>query len=357
MRNNQHISVWTFLLLTAISTVSAEAGSVSSSTIINLPVNQLQLDTGRNLLYASVPSRAGVGVGNTITRIGLASKSILDSTFIGSEPDAMTLSSDGSQLYVDISGAFKIGEFDPATLTAGPQAGIANNYMIGALASVPGDASTFVGSVLRAGSPKYVGIGVWHFDGTNFTTPGPVGVAATTLAYSDNPSTFYAASGGALAKVTLGPGDALGAVYGGAGLGGTDIPIAFGQGLVVSSHGRATDVASFTPAGLFSGTDLATGVALDAIAHKAYFINQQTISIFDTTTFVPIDTLTIPAVGTAKAFDLTRFGDHGLAFFTDSDKVFLIESNSIGVPKPSTITLVAFGFAGLMASGWQRRKR
>ena len=184
------------LLIAFALAQSTQAGTVSSTTTINLAVNELALDTGRDLLYASVPSRAGVGLGNTITRISLSSKAILDSTFIGSEPKAMALSVDGSHLYVNLSGSFKLREFNPATLAAGPQAAIANNYMIGALAAVPNQPDTFVGSVLRAGSPKYVGTGVWHFDGTNFTTPGPVGIGTTTLAYSEDPSTFYAASGG-----------------------------------------------------------------------------------------------------------------------------------------------------------------
>jgi hypothetical protein len=328
--------------------MDGHAGTVTSTTVFNLPVNGLLVDPVRDILYATVPASAGVGVGNSITRIDLAAKTILDSTFIGSQPTAMAISSDGSQMYVSLSGSYQIREFNPATLTAGPQVPVANNYMIGSLAVVPTHPDTFVGSVLRSGSPIYVGIGVWHFDGTNFTTNGPVGIGAVNLVYSNNPSTFYATSGATLAQVTLGPGDSLSAQYG-PPLGQSDPGIAFGGNLVVSTQARATNTTTFTAAGIFSGGENSGGVAVDAAANKVYLLRGQTIRIFDMTTMLQIDSLTVPQVGTAGAYSLFRYGSHGLAFDTDQGKVMLVESNSIGVPEPSSVMLAGLGFAGLVS--------
>jgi DNA-binding beta-propeller fold protein YncE len=330
----------------------AEASTIESSTVINLPANNLILDPTRNLLYASVPSAGGVGVGNTITRIGLGSQAILDSTFIGSEPGDMALSSDGSQMYVSITGSDKIRAFNPTTLTAGQQVTVWNNELIADMAVVPSHPDTYVGSMVRSGSPLYVGIGVWHFDGTNFTTNGAVGIAAFNLAYSSDPTIFYATSGQTLAKVTLGPGDSLSAQYA-PPLGATDPPISLGGNLLVSAAGRAADLTNFTAAGLFTGGPW-SAVAVDAALHKVFLVHGQTLSVFDTDTFIKIDSLIIPQIGTGQALDLIRFGANGLAFRTDQSKVILIDTNA--VPEPSSFILAAFGLVGLAAWGWRQRK-
>jgi hypothetical protein len=323
--------------------VPATAGTLSSTTIVNLPANEIELAPSGNLLYASVPSSGGVGVGNSITRIDLGTGSILDSTFIGSEPTSFGVSSDGSEMYVYLSGSDKIREFNPVTLTPGPQTTVWNNELIGDVAVVPGQPNTFVTSLLRSGSPMYVGIGVYHFDGTNFATNGAVGIAANHLQYSSDPSIFYATSGGTLAKVTLGAGDSLSAQYGPA-LGATDPAISLSGTSVASAAGRAADLTTFTNAGLFAGGPW-TGVAADAAHNRVFLISGQTISIFDMTTFIKLDTLTIPQVGSAQAFDLTRYGANGLAFRTSQGQVFMIQSTS--VPEPSSVVLALVGLVGL----------
>ena len=341
------LNAWTvtiiFVSATILRAALATAGTLSSTTILNLPANHLELAPSGNLLYASVPSSGGVGVGNSITRIDLASRSILDSTFIGSEPTSFAVSSDGGEMYVYLSGSNKIREFNPVTLTPGPQTTVWNNELVGDLAVVPGQPNTFVTSLLRSGSPIYVGIGVYHFDGTNFATNGAVGIAAYNLQYSSDPSIFYATSGGTLAKVTLGPGDSLSAQYGPA-LGATDPAISLSGNTIASAPGRAADLTTFTNAGLFAGGPW-TGVAADAEHNRVFLISGQTISIFDMTTFIKLDTLTIPQVGSAQAYDLTRYGPNGLAFRTSQGEVFLIQSTS--VPEPSSIVLALASFAGL----------
>lgn len=347
-------------LLVALGLLAASqpsaAGVVTSKTILNLPVNALKMDPVRDILYAAVPSSGGVGVGNSITRIDLLTRTIMDSTFIGSEPQAITVSSDGSQMYVDISGAFKIRAVDLNTMTPGPQSTVPENYIVADLAAVPTRPDTFVASLLRAGSPQYVGLQVWQFDGTTFTHDPIEGIAAYNLAYSPDPSTFYATSGQNLAKVTLGPGDSLSAQYGGS-LGGPDPGIALDGDLLVSTQARAFDLTDFTAAGQFSGGEFSGGVAVDAAAGHVYMLRGQTIRIFDMTTFLQIDSLTIPEVGNAGSYTLLRYGVHGLAFNTDQGQVILIESHAIGVPEPSSVILAVIGIVGLAVSTlWRRRK-
>ena len=72
------------------------------------------------MLYASVPSSAG-SKGNSITPIDPATGTIGSSVFIGSEPNKLALSDNGTTLYTSLDGAFAIRRFDTVTQTAGSQ--------------------------------------------------------------------------------------------------------------------------------------------------------------------------------------------------------------------------------------------
>ena len=70
---------------------------------IPLRTNDLVYSSLTGKLYASVPGSAG-STGNSIASIDPATGVVSSSTFIGSEPNQLTLSDDGHSLYVWLDG-------------------------------------------------------------------------------------------------------------------------------------------------------------------------------------------------------------------------------------------------------------
>src|SRR5947209_2061067 len=66
-----------------------------SVRVISLATNDIVYNKADKTLYASVPSSAGAGGGNSITPIDPITGAVGSSVFIGSEPDALALSDDG----------------------------------------------------------------------------------------------------------------------------------------------------------------------------------------------------------------------------------------------------------------------
>ena len=335
------------------------AGSLTSVNVLNLPTNDFKFDPTRNIFYASVPGRAGVGLGNSITRIDPFSASIIGSSFVGSEPETIALSGDGSVMYVDLEGSQAIRVFDPTTLTPGFQFPVLNGYRVMDIAVLNGQTEDFVASLWRRNaSPVYVGIGLWNVNGNSATLERLDGIAATNLALSDIPNVFYATSGTNLAKVTISSGPLMSATYGAYFNNVTDPDITFAGGRVYSSAGTAVDASTFTLAGNFPGANPSGGVFADPESGKVYYIHGTLIQIYDINTFVPIDTLTVPeAIG--GTYNLYRFGKHGLAFTSDHDQVLFITSQSVGIPEVHTLVLSGIVIAGLIVvtNGAKRRSQ
>src|SRR6185369_16361629 len=75
--------------------------------VIPLPSTHIIYDAGRRLIYAGVPGTAG-NIGNSIVTVDPFQGSVNDAVWIGSEPGAMALSTDGTWLYAGIDTASSI---------------------------------------------------------------------------------------------------------------------------------------------------------------------------------------------------------------------------------------------------------
>jgi DNA-binding beta-propeller fold protein YncE len=87
---------------------------------VALRTNDLVYDQHTRLLFASVPSSAGAR-GNKVTVINPRTATLGLSVFVGSEPDSLALSDDGSRLHVALAGAPAIVPFDVRTRAPGVQ--------------------------------------------------------------------------------------------------------------------------------------------------------------------------------------------------------------------------------------------
>jgi len=83
----------------------------------NLPSNDLVWDPHRQVIYASIPSSAGMQ-GNAIATIDPVSNAILSSVFVGSEPNHLAISQDGRFLYVGLDGSSAVRRFTLPDMTS-----------------------------------------------------------------------------------------------------------------------------------------------------------------------------------------------------------------------------------------------
>ena len=86
----------------------------SGAIRLALPANGLAYDSGRNLLWASIPGNA-VAAGNRVVSIDPGTGNVIDTIFAGSEPGALALSADGSHLFAALGGAPAIASIDLST--------------------------------------------------------------------------------------------------------------------------------------------------------------------------------------------------------------------------------------------------
>jgi hypothetical protein len=107
------LAVWVHL-------VSAQSLENASVAPISLTGNDMVFDSTRNVLYLSIPSSAGFPYGNSIVTIDPATGGVIHTTFVGSEPDRLAISSDGSRVYVGLDGADSFCWWEPATDNVGP---------------------------------------------------------------------------------------------------------------------------------------------------------------------------------------------------------------------------------------------
>ena len=111
------------VLLCSIHCVSlAQSTLLDNATVIEFeaPVNDVVYDPTLDVLYASIPSIAGFPFGNSIATIDPATGSVVDSVFVGSEPNTLAISDDGSHVFVGLDGARSVRSYQPATGALSP---------------------------------------------------------------------------------------------------------------------------------------------------------------------------------------------------------------------------------------------
>lgn len=142
---------------THLITVSTPApgGGVSNSfgftAYIALPNNAMALNPVNGLLYVSVPSSAGAPYGNSVVSVDPATGVIGTPIPVGSEPDKLAISSDGTTLWVGLDGASTVRRVDLTTGKAGIQFSLGSNVgtydyppIVHAIAVLPGTTDSIV---------------------------------------------------------------------------------------------------------------------------------------------------------------------------------------------------------------------
>lgn len=140
-----------------VSTSGPGGGTSNPATLtayIAIENNAMALNPVNGLLYVSVPGAAGPPYGDSIVSVDPATGAMGTPINVGSEPDKLAISSDGTTLWVGLDGASAIREVNLTTGTAGNQFSLGDNSglydyppFVHAIAVLPGTDSSIVASV------------------------------------------------------------------------------------------------------------------------------------------------------------------------------------------------------------------
>jgi len=252
-------------------------------------------------------------LGNSIVSIDPYTGVLGRAVWVGSEPSKLSISSDGSTLWVAFSGSPSVRKVDLKTmaLTAVRMyfpGGWGGNIYASDIAASPGSSSTVA---VAAGF-------VTIFDDA---TPRPnTGSGSSYLAYAAVPSTLYGYSGSALSTYTVGSAGIASTTTTSSGSYSNDLR--YDKARLYLTSGQVLDGTT----GNLLGTFAASGpVAPDSSLGRAFILNASQpygspdqVTAFDVNTFLPLASFGVGGLGTSgySPSSLVRWGKDGLAFRT-----------------------------------------
>ena len=340
----------------AVTTPGPGGGTTASllfTTYIGIVNNSVVYNPANGLFYASVPSSAGAPYGNSVVSIDPETGALGIPIPVGSEPNRLAISSDGTILWVSLDGASAVRQVNLTTGTAGMQFTLpqgpsySNSTTVAlALAALPGAPNSVVVSTAYYAFGGSLGIydsGVLRgtaisSQNSSFAPPSALQVDGTkNELYTAGQSTYqtytYGTSG--LTKLVTSTTQANYAT--------DEIQVAGGK--LYTDFGGVYDAESGSLLGTFynTGTIAAAGATVpdttlgkvfvvDATPNSVLYANQ--IQVFNLSDFtvnsaspIPISISTNNYGNTAET-RLTRWGTNGLAFRI-AQGLYSIRSNAV----------------------------
>jgi len=328
------------------------AGAVSQPqafpTYLPLPTNTILYNPKDGMLYASVPGYAGPGLGNSVAVINPSTGVIAKTIPVGSEPDKLSISDNGTQLYVSLDGAAAVSRIDLTGTQPNLQISLGEydfngtySYPITAasVAALPGEPD----SVVVLGSNANITV----YD-AGVARPNPAALDGYfnqntgALNFGPSAATLYSAGPGGLLELSL---DSTGFT-------GTKTfsspyfvfsSLQFDAGNLYLNDGAVLNATTGAQVGQFytSGTNLAAGpVVSDSTLGRAWVLPQNALTpadgnqilAFDETTFKPVGAIVVAGTSTSGpsigAVDLVRWGQNGLAFNTPN-QIYMLQSSLV----------------------------
>jgi len=355
-------------------TTPAPGGGTSSAqaytTYISIPNNDIVYNPVDGLLYASVLAAAAGAPGNSVVGIDPLTGTVTRQIQVGSNPNKLTLSTDGTQLFVGLDGAGAVAQVN---LTQGK---VVNQFALGGgpgvynppytaqyLAAVPGSPNSV--AVAVSGSFNS-GAGVTIYDSGVARTNSSSNVGEGPLSFGSSASNLYMA-GSAIEDLTVGSTGITGAtsVYASSG---NVSALQYDNGQLYLSTGAVVNASTGALLGTFysSGTTQANGpVVSDSTLGRAFiaetsFTNSGEVLAFDESTFNLIGSIPVNGVGSqgypTSFRKIVRWGQNGVALsaipsaFSSTNQIFIFQSPlvkdlssspsdlSVSLTAPSTAT-------------------
>jgi hypothetical protein len=301
-------------------------GGVSSlatfTVYLGLTTNDLIYDARRSLLWASVPSSAGASLGNSIVSIDPYTGVLGRHLWVGSEPGKLSLSTDGSTLWVAFRGTPSVRKINLNTMVATATqlyfpGGWGSNIYATGLAASPGSTSAVA-----------VAAGFVTIYDNAIARPNTGNTGAGSLAFGATPSTLYGYGSGLSIFTVDGTGITSTQTT---NSGNYSNDLLYDKGRLYLTSGQVLDGVT----GNLLGTFAASGpVAPDSKLGRAFVLNPSQsfgtpdqVTAFNVNTFVPLGSFGVGGLqtGFSSPSSFVRWGADGLAFRTDSG-VYILRS-------------------------------
>lgn len=321
--------------------------------VVPQTANDLVWDQTHGLIYLSVPDYAGA-TGNTVQALNPTTGTVVNSTFVGSDPERLAIADDDSYLYVGLDAIYRVRRLVLPGLTADIDIPLdrlsSQPYFAIDIQPAPGIARSVAVSLGAQGVSPVAQGGIAIFDDATVRPLAAAGGAQSggglfdTLQWGFTPYLLYAADN-EVATYNQFEFYTLGVNSDGASLmadveepfGGFNFRIHFdrGTGLLYSDKGGVVDPRTATPVGSFTASGL---MVPDSGSGAAYFIGQlpaqtgtwnYTLEMFDLTRFTPVYEFTLTGLQ-APPTNMIRWGTHGLAIATEGGPVLLVSGTFVG---------------------------
>ena len=317
------------------------------TTYIAIVHGDIVYNSTDGLLYASVPGSVTTGIGNSIIGIDPLTGNVLRQIFVGSNPNKLALSSDGTQLFVGLDGAGAVAQVNLPTaqvVSEYPVGGGLGNYSYPNtalyLAAVPGAPN----SVAVASNGNYpFGSGITIYDSgvprtkTSSSLGTGFGFGTGPLAFGSSASTLYMASSSSLYKMTV---DSTGILAGSSIYSSTYnlSSIQYDNGRLYLSSGAVLDASTGVQLGTFYATasnaaigpvvsDSTLGSAF--VAYSGNFSGSSQVLAFNEGTFNPTGNIAVNGLNTNTypyaINKILRWSQNGLALDTPT-QIYVFES-------------------------------
>jgi hypothetical protein len=333
-------------------TTPLPGGGTSSAKpfTVYLPItaNDIVFNTANGLLYASLPVTAAGSTGNSVVGIDPTTGNITQQIWVGSNPNKLALSSDGTQLFVGLDGATSVAQVNLTegkivnqfSLSGGE--GIYNPPMTALyLAAVPGSPNSV--AVATEGGLSSTGSGITLYDS---------GVARAktwtsgegSMSFGSSASTLYVLSGATVEVLTI---DSTGVAAHTAltTLSQQATWLQYDNGNLYLSSGQVLSASTGTLQGtLYSSVSTSasgpivsdSGIGRAYVALSSYTSNGNSVLAFDETSFNLLGSIVVNGAGEngyGSSFEkIVRWGKNGLALnaspgpFTSQSQLFIFQS-------------------------------
>jgi sugar lactone lactonase YvrE len=302
------------------------SADITSTRTVAVTISDMVYAPAHDRIYASIPADAGARQ-NTVVAIDPHTGEITGSVLVGSDPDRLALSDDGSTLWVSLRATGQVRRLSLPGLTPGTVFSLGTRR-VSDMRVMPGRPGTLAIALNNnCCSPSHAGVAIYD-DGVR-RTRAPEYPGVNTLAFGESGSVLYGRNTEyAYEFHTMGVSDDGVVVVRSTGVGHDGFRLryaagrAYTEGTQVLDADRHEAVGSFTGSG---GADMVPDVGLG----RAFFITYDNrLAVYDLNTFQLIGGTSLGDLSASRRH-LLRWGSGGLAF-NDADSVYIVRTAIAG---------------------------